>query len=285
MSHHTALHRRAEPAVEQPTIEQAGGRISTSVDKTDDKGKPLNFRAKAGFRDHDGQLRPVAAYGRTSSAAERALLKLQDRSRNRRAGELTTLDKVSKAIEPQIDRAINETKPHAGAPPQEPAEASSPASNVRRSLGTSLSPVGSTARRDLGLTLRAARREAGMTRKAVADSLGWPQTKIELIEAGRIKVDHPLITDLIGAYGLTLQDSPNLASQLEAATESADADTLSWITSHVFRKTTATALDDSGQTARQIADHLGHAKISMTQDNYLDHQSTNPAAAEAPTSL
>jgi integrase len=62
-------------------------------------------------------------------------------------------------------------------------------SNTRRALRTVLSPVGSTARRDLGLTLRAVRREAGMSRKEVAELLTWPQTRIELVETGRIKVD------------------------------------------------------------------------------------------------
>jgi integrase len=48
-------------------------------------------------------------------------------------------------------------------------------SNTRRALRTALSPVGSTARRGLGLTLRALRRETGQTRKQVADYLTWPQ--------------------------------------------------------------------------------------------------------------
>ena len=50
-------------------------------------------------------------------------------------------------------------------------------SNVRRSLRTTLSPVGSTARSDLGLTLRALRRETKMTRSQVAETLTWPQTR------------------------------------------------------------------------------------------------------------
>jgi hypothetical protein len=33
---------------------ESWGRISTSIDTTDDNGKPLGFRAKARFRDHDG---------------------------------------------------------------------------------------------------------------------------------------------------------------------------------------------------------------------------------------
>lgn len=102
-----------------------------------------------------------------------------------------------------------------------------------------------------------------MTRKAVADSLGWPQTKIELIETGRIKIGRPLITDLIATYGL--QNLPNLASRVDAATEPADADALFWITSHVFRKTTATALDDSGQTARQILN-----TVALFNTRYID---------------
>jgi integrase len=32
------------------------------------------------------------------------------------------------------------------------------------------------------------------------------------------------------------------------------------------RKTAATLLDDAGLSARQIADHLGHSKPSVTQD-------------------
>ena len=50
-------------------------------------------------------------------------------------------------------------------------------SNTRRTLRTALSPVGSTARRDLGLSLRALRRETGLTRKQVANTLNWPQNQ------------------------------------------------------------------------------------------------------------
>jgi integrase len=50
------------------------------------------------------------------------------------------------------------------------------------------------------------------------------------------------------------------------------------LTSHTFRRTVATRLDDAGLSARQIADHLGHAKPSMTQDVYMGR---NVASAEA----
>ena len=38
------------------------------------------------------------------------------------------------------------------------------------------------------------------------------------------------------------------------------------VTSHSFRKTVATLIDDEGLPARIGADHLGHSRISMTQD-------------------
>ncbi|PZS25128.1 MAG: hypothetical protein DLM59_20750 [Pseudonocardiales bacterium] len=40
----------------------------------------------------------------------------------------------------------------------------------------------------------------------------------------------------------------------------------SWVTSHVFRKTVATRLDEAGFTPRHVADQLGHANPSMTLD-------------------
>lgn len=54
-----------------------------------------------------------------------------------------------------------------------------------------------------------------------------------------------------------------------------------WVTSHTFRKTVATRLDEAGLSARAIADHLGHAKPSMTQDVYMGRGVASAAAAEA----
>ena len=48
-----------------------------------------------------------------------------------------------------------------------------------------------------------------------------------------------------------------------------DAGPFFWVTSHVFRKTLATRLDDARPSARQIADQLGHARPSLTQDVYM----------------
>jgi integrase len=154
-------------------------------------------------------------------------------------------------------------------------------SNTRRALRTALSPVGSSARRNLGQSLRTLRRKTGLSRKQVAEALGWPQTRIELIETGRIKVDERLVADLVKTYGLNLEDSPTLQAEIDAASQPAESDKLAWIRSHALRKTTATALDEAGHTARQIADQLGQAKVSITQDVYLGRRAANPAAAEA----
>jgi integrase len=152
---------------------------------------------------------------------------------------------------------------------------------TRRALRTALSPVGSTARRDLGTTLKNLLRNAHLTRKQVADTLTWPQTRVELVETGRMKVDHHLIADLAAVYGVRLHSSDSLVSQVDAATRPAESDKLAWIRSHALRKTTATALDKAGHTARQIADQLGQAKVSITQDIYMGREAANPAAAEA----
>lgn len=52
-------------------------------------------------------------------------------------------------------------------------------------------------------------------------------------------------------------------------------------TSHVYRKTVATLMDDAGLSARQAADQLGHSKISMTQDFYFGRTVASTGAEEA----
>ena len=63
--------------------------------------------------------------------------------------------------------------------------------------------------------------------------------------------------------------------------EARDAAGFAWVTSHVSRKTCATILDEAGLSAREVADQLGHAKPSMTQDVYLGRKVANPLAAAA----
>jgi len=47
------------------------------------------------------------------------------------------------------------------------------------------------------------------------------------------------------------------------------------------RKTTATLLDEAGLSARVIADQLGHASSSLTQDVYMGRKIVDGRAVEA----
>ena len=79
-------------------------------------------------------------------------------------------------------------------------------------------------------------------------------------------------------------NSLGLRSSVNARRELRDArgDTeLAWITSHTFRKTAATILDEAALSARLIADQFGHARPSMTQDVYLGRRAGDDQAAKA----
>jgi integrase len=91
----------------------------------------------------------------------------------------------------------------------------------------------------------------------------------------------PLSPPLLDVYDVTGSDRSMLLEITAEASEPAETDGLEWITSHSFRKTTATMLDEAGLSARQIADQHGHARPSMTQDVYMGRRSRNSQAAEA----
>ncbi len=68
---------------------------------------------------------------------------------------------------------------------------------------------------------------------------------------------------------------------LRVLREARGSEGFEWVTSHVFRKTAATVLDEAGLSARAIADQLGHVQPSMTQDVYLGRKLASRAAASA----
>src|SRR3954466_2341741 len=72
----------------------------------------------------------------------------------------------------------------------------------------------------------------------------------------------PLFPDTAGGW----RDPSNVSRALREARGTGE---FAWVTSHMFRKTCATLLDESELSARQIADQRGRAAVSMTQDNYL----------------
>src|SRR5919112_3003948 len=51
------------------------------------------------------------------------------------------------------------------------------------------------------------------------------------------------------------------------------------MTTHVFRKTAATLLDEGGLPVREIADQLGHRRVSITQDTYFGRRHATPKVA------
>lgn len=73
-----------------------------------------------------------------------------------------------------------------------------------------------------------------------------------------------------------LRDRSNTNADLRAALDPLG---FGWITSHTFRKTAATLLDDAGLTVREIADQLGHKRVSMTQDTYFGRRQASPRVA------
>lgn len=107
-------------------------------------------------------------------------------------------------------------------------------------------------------------------------TLPLPEFAVSMLERRRAATGEagPLFPDSRGGW----RDPFNLSRELREARGSGE---FSWVTSHVFRKTCATLLDEGELSARQIADQLGHAKVSMTQDNYLGRRLTNRRTAEA----
>lgn len=88
------------------------------------------------------------------------------------------------------------------------------------------------------------------------------------------RLDQPLFPDTRGGF----RDPANVRRELRDAR---GKEALAWITSHAFRKTAATILDEAALSARLVADQLGHARPSMTQDVYMGRRAVDSQAARA----
>ena len=99
----------------------------------------------------------------------------------------------------------------------------------------------------------------------------------------------------IRAHLVQLIDASNRCNLIGSAGDGAEARTLIYqnktdvyivdlglpdVSSHSFRKTVATLIDDSGLSARIGADQLGHAKVSMTQDVYMSRGRVHTEVAD-----
>jgi integrase len=73
-----------------------------------------------------------------------------------------------------------------------------------------------------------------------------------------------------------LRDPSNTNADLRDALDRAGFD---WVTSHTFRKSVATWMDQAGLSARAAADQLGHAQPSMTLDVYYGRKARVTGAA------
>jgi integrase len=86
--------------------------------------------------------------------------------------------------------------------------------------------------------------------------------------------DLPVFSDVLGGY----RDMSNVERDFR---EVRTGTPFAWVVPHTYRKGVATWLDDKGFSARVIADQLGHARISMTQDVYMGLRVVDLSAANS----
>ena len=111
--------------------------------------------------------------------------------------------------------------------------------------------------------------------KASDRRLVLPRWCVDMLKARRVRLqgfDGPVFPNSRGGW----RDRGNVGKAIRKVRAETEFD---WLTTHTYRKTVATLLDESGATARMIADQLGHARVSMTQDVYLGRRATNAANA------
>ncbi len=110
-------------------------------------------------------------------------------------------------------------------------------------------------------------------------TIALPSFVVDLLERRRAQIPAAHGTAVIFPSPTgRLRDPHNTSSHLRRVLDRAGFD---WVSSHVFRKTVATRLDEAGLSARQIADHLGHNRPSLTQDVYMGRGLASPEAATA----
>lgn len=124
-------------------------------------------------------------------------------------------------------------------------------------------------------------RGEGVIRKPKAKSAaGWrtlhlPYWLVAQLRA-RPRVENEWDAVFLSPRGM-LRDKSNTSKALHTALDPLGFD---WVTTHTFRKTAATLMDAQGLTVREIADQLGHARVSITQDTYFG-RSMGPERARA----
>jgi integrase len=120
------------------------------------------------------------------------------------------------------------------------------------------------------------RRVKGAKSAAGERVLQLPRWCVDMLMRRRVDPmsGYPVFPDSLGGW----RYPTNVLRVLRQARDDAG---FGWVTSHVFRKTTLTVLDEAGLTPRQVADQAGHSDPSMTQRVYMARKVASEAAAEA----
>lgn len=265
------------------------------------------MRARAQYRDYDGVVRPVTRYGATRPRAEAALKEaLRDRT-TRATGHLDARTRRPPrcACEQPIRDIARMTRPrkHVRALTKDEAAKLRAALHaddaavqldlpdlVDFMLGTGLRIGEACAVRWSAVDLAAGVLEVNSTvvrtkeyglvvQERPKSSAGWrvialPPSIVELLsrrQSGGAAMSGVVFRSPLGQ----IRHRSNTTGDLRRALDRAGFD---WVSSHTFRKTVATRLD-AGLTARQIADDLGRARPSLTQDVYLGRNVVSSQAA------
>jgi integrase len=131
-------------------------------------------------------------------------------------------------------------------------------------LGTGTVHINATVVRvkGVGLQLQPRTKTAGSER-----ILYLPSHLIQMLKRRRLtgRLPGPNGVIFTSPTGL-IRDPSNTQADLRQALDLAG---YHWVSSHVFRKTVASRLDEAGYGIRHIADQLGHSRPSTTLDYYL----------------
>lgn len=104
-----------------------------------------------------------------------------------------------------------------------------------------------------------------------------PQFAIDCLKARR---ERPYVGEqevIFASTTGTLRDPNNMRKQWRKVRDEMG---FPEVTAYSFRKTVATLIDDEGMPVRVAADQLGHARVSMTQDNYQARKRVHHGVAD-----
>ncbi|MGW6659378.1 site-specific integrase [Rhodococcus sp. NPDC055024] len=93
-----------------------------------------------------------------------------------------------------------------------------------------------------------------------------PRFALDMLEKRAVQPRHGTLDVIFPSTSGTLRDPNNFGKQWRKVRDGLG---VAESTSHTFRKSVATLIDDEGLSARVGADHLGHRNVSMTQDKYM----------------